>query len=66
MENVVNLNTGYEGVKVPKKEVDPPKNWLDSPTYQVLEFVPFEYKKEMFLYCSIGLNIGFLFGLLIL
>jgi len=59
MENVVNLNTGYEGNETPTEKVDLPE-------YQVIEYVPFEYRKEIALYCSIGLNIGFLFGLLIL
>jgi|DEB0MinimDraft_3_1074331.scaffolds.fasta_scaffold41598_4 hypothetical protein len=31
-------------------------------TYRIMEFVPINYKKEMALYCSIGLNLGFAIG----
>lgn len=34
-------------------------------TYRIMEFVPINYKKEMALYCSIGLNLGFALGYLL-
>ena len=34
-------------------------------TYRIMEFVPMDYKKEMALYCSIGLNLGFALGYLL-
>jgi len=58
MDNVIPLRPEQEGMtQEEEKKVET--------TYRIMEFVPIDYKKEMALYCSIGLNLGFALGYLL-
>ena len=34
-------------------------------TMEEIEYTPYSYRKDMLLFCSIGLNIGFIIGLIL-
>ncbi|MGA0351998.1 MAG: hypothetical protein ACO3MF_04570 [Acholeplasmataceae bacterium] len=58
MDNVIPLRPEQQGMaQEEEKKVET--------TYRIMEFVPIDYKKEMALYCSIGLNLGFALGYLL-
>jgi len=60
MDNVIHLYKENE----PKRMAEEKERVKTK--YRIIEFVPIDYKKEMALYCSIGLNLRFALGYLLI